>query len=135
LNDGYAKSYKELLESTDWKGYGHASGNPKCRDCMVHCGFEPTAVLESTRNFRNMLVSLKVWADWRAPRRWNSLPPAPTKIMSSQSEVKTSGRILIVDDDPEFRVVAQNLVELEGFDTTLAANGTEARQNLQGARF
>jgi hopanoid biosynthesis associated radical SAM protein HpnH len=59
LNDGYAKSYKELLESTDWKSYGHASGNPKCRDCMVHCGFEPTAVLESTRNFRNMLVSLK----------------------------------------------------------------------------
>lgn len=59
LNDGYAKSFKELLESTEWERYGHASGNPKCQDCMVHCGFEPTAVLDATRNAKNMLVSLR----------------------------------------------------------------------------
>jgi hopanoid biosynthesis associated radical SAM protein HpnH len=44
LQEGYADSFQELLEQTDWKAYGRASGNPKCRDCMVHCGFEPTAV-------------------------------------------------------------------------------------------
>jgi two-component system, NtrC family, response regulator AtoC len=55
--------------------------------------------------------------------------------MSSQNEVKASGRILIVDDDPEFRVVAQNLVELEGFDTTLAANGTEAVRTCKELDF
>src|SRR5215471_18656527 len=55
--------------------------------------------------------------------------------MSSQTQVKTSGRILIVDDDPEFRVVAQNLVELEGFDTTLAANGTEAVRTCKELDF
>jgi hopanoid biosynthesis associated radical SAM protein HpnH len=58
LNDGYAKSYKELLESTDWKATATRAAI-EVPDCMVHCGFEPTAVLESTRNFRNMLVSLK----------------------------------------------------------------------------
>lgn len=59
LNDGYAESFKELLETTEWEKYGHHSGNPKCQDCMVHCGFEPTAVLDATRNLKNMLISIK----------------------------------------------------------------------------
>jgi hopanoid biosynthesis associated radical SAM protein HpnH len=59
LNDGYARSFTELLETTEWHRYGHQSGNPKCRDCMVHCGFEPTAVLDATRNLKNMLISIK----------------------------------------------------------------------------
>ena len=59
LNDGYAKTFKELMEDTAWERYGHKSENPKCRDCMVHCGFEPTAVLDATRNVKNMLVSLR----------------------------------------------------------------------------
>jgi hopanoid biosynthesis associated radical SAM protein HpnH len=44
LQDGYAKTFRELMDETEWSKYGHASGNPRCRDCMVHCGFEPTAV-------------------------------------------------------------------------------------------
>jgi len=44
LQDGYAKTFRELLEETDWSKYGHASKNPRCQDCMVHCGFEATAV-------------------------------------------------------------------------------------------
>jgi hopanoid biosynthesis associated radical SAM protein HpnH len=44
LQEGYADSFQQLLAETDWPAYGHASGNPKCRDCMVHCGFEPSAV-------------------------------------------------------------------------------------------
>jgi hopanoid biosynthesis associated radical SAM protein HpnH len=59
LNDGYAKTFKELMEDTEWDRYGHKSENPKCSDCMVHCGFEPTAVLDATRNVKNMLVSLR----------------------------------------------------------------------------
>ena len=43
LNEGYYSSYQELLDKTDWSQYGKASGNPKCADCMVHCGYEPTA--------------------------------------------------------------------------------------------
>jgi hopanoid biosynthesis associated radical SAM protein HpnH len=44
LQDGYVETFRELMEDTDWSKYGHASGNPRCQDCMVHCGFEPTAV-------------------------------------------------------------------------------------------
>lgn len=44
LQEGYATTFKELLETTAWDSYGKASGNPKCKDCMVHCGFEATAV-------------------------------------------------------------------------------------------
>src|SRR2546430_1634265 len=44
LQEGYAATFKELMETTRWEGYGHRSGNEKCKDCMVHCGYEPTAV-------------------------------------------------------------------------------------------
>lgn len=44
LQDGYVKTFRELLDETDWSKYGRASKNPRCQDCMVHCGFEPTAV-------------------------------------------------------------------------------------------
>jgi hopanoid biosynthesis associated radical SAM protein HpnH len=44
LQEGYAPSFRALLETTRWEGYGRASGNPKCRDCMVHCGHETSAV-------------------------------------------------------------------------------------------
>jgi hopanoid biosynthesis associated radical SAM protein HpnH len=44
LQEGYAASFRELMESTDWERYGRRSGNEKCRDCMVHCGYEATAV-------------------------------------------------------------------------------------------
>jgi hopanoid biosynthesis associated radical SAM protein HpnH len=43
LQEGYAASFKELLESTKWENYG-TGRNEKCADCMVHCGYEPSAV-------------------------------------------------------------------------------------------
>jgi hopanoid biosynthesis associated radical SAM protein HpnH len=48
LGEGYAKTFKELMEETDWDRYG--TGNyEKCADCMVHSGFEATAVAETIR--------------------------------------------------------------------------------------
>jgi len=44
LDEGYARSFRELMDETDWDAYGRASGNPKCANCMVHCGYEPAAV-------------------------------------------------------------------------------------------
>ena len=49
LGEGYAKSYAELLATTDWDQYG--TGNyEKCADCMVHSGYEATAVMDSVRH-------------------------------------------------------------------------------------
>ena len=44
LQEGYAHSFQDLMDNTTWESYGKASGNPKCQDCMVHCGFEAIAV-------------------------------------------------------------------------------------------
>ena len=46
LGEGYAKTYKELMETTEWDKYG-VGNYAKCSDCMVHCGFEATAVAET----------------------------------------------------------------------------------------
>jgi hopanoid biosynthesis associated radical SAM protein HpnH len=49
LGEGYARSFRELMEETDWDAYG--TGNyEKCADCMVHSGYEATAVTDSVRH-------------------------------------------------------------------------------------
>ncbi|MFL5389726.1 MAG: adenosyl-hopene transferase HpnH [Myxococcales bacterium] len=58
LQDGYAKTFRELMEETDWSRYGRKSGNPRCQDCMVHCGFEPTAVHATFESPRAMGATL-----------------------------------------------------------------------------
>ena len=48
LGEGYAKTYTELMATTDWDRYG--TGNyEKCADCMVHSGYESTAVMDAVR--------------------------------------------------------------------------------------
>ncbi len=43
MADGYARTYKELIETTDWGSYGRGK-DIRCANCMAHCGYEPTAV-------------------------------------------------------------------------------------------
>lgn len=44
LQDGYVDSFQELLDTTSWQNYGFESGNPRCANCMVHSGYEASAV-------------------------------------------------------------------------------------------
>jgi hopanoid biosynthesis associated radical SAM protein HpnH len=44
LQDGYADTFEELMQTTEWEEYGTESGNPKCANCMVHSGYEASAV-------------------------------------------------------------------------------------------
>ena len=48
LNDGYAATYRELIDNTDWNRYG-VGRDPRCADCMLHCGFEASAVLDTVK--------------------------------------------------------------------------------------
>jgi hopanoid biosynthesis associated radical SAM protein HpnH len=57
MADGYAKTYKELIETTDWSKYGRGN-DPRCENCMAHCGYEPTAVLETSRSVKQSLRAL-----------------------------------------------------------------------------
>ena len=59
LQDGYEPSFGELMEQTRWEDYGHASGNPRCRDCMVHSGFEASAVEEAFSSPRGMWAMVR----------------------------------------------------------------------------
>jgi hopanoid biosynthesis associated radical SAM protein HpnH len=56
VDEGYASSYKELMETTHWENYG-VGRNPKCDNCMAHCGFEGTAVNDT---FAHPLKALRV---------------------------------------------------------------------------
>jgi hopanoid biosynthesis associated radical SAM protein HpnH len=60
LQDGYAETFKELMETTPWENYGRKSGNEKCQDCMVHCGFEPTAVNHTFNSARGFAETVMV---------------------------------------------------------------------------
>ncbi|MCW2745996.1 MAG: hopanoid biosynthesis associated radical protein HpnH [Mycobacterium sp.] len=54
LDDGYTKTYKELIEETDWDSYGRGKDD-RCANCMAHCGYEPSAVLATTSSLRESI--------------------------------------------------------------------------------
>ncbi len=54
LQEGYAATFQELMDTTRWDNYGRASGNEKCQDCMVHCGYETTAVDYTFSSWRGL---------------------------------------------------------------------------------
>ena len=60
------------MDGVDWARYG-VGRNPKCADCMVHCGFEPTAVNDA---FANPLKA--AWVSLRGPRFTGPMAPEPT---------------------------------------------------------
>jgi hopanoid biosynthesis associated radical SAM protein HpnH len=57
MGDGYAKTYRELIETTDWSKYGRGNDD-RCANCMAHCGYEPTAVMATTRSLKQSLRAL-----------------------------------------------------------------------------
>jgi hopanoid biosynthesis associated radical SAM protein HpnH len=54
LADGYAKSWQELLDTTDWNAFGRGK-DPRCANCMAHCGYEPSAVLATMGSLRESI--------------------------------------------------------------------------------
>ena len=59
LGEGYAKTYTELMETTDWDTYG-TGRYEKCADCMAHCGYEPTAAADAMSNpFKMIKLALR----------------------------------------------------------------------------
>jgi hopanoid biosynthesis associated radical SAM protein HpnH len=54
LADGYAKTYRELIDDTDWESFGRGK-DPRCANCMAHCGYEPTAVVATMGSLRESM--------------------------------------------------------------------------------
>src|SRR6202451_3603138 len=59
LQDGYADTFAELMAETEWAQYGTESGNPKCANCMVHSGYEATAVNDTFGSVRGFLATAR----------------------------------------------------------------------------
>jgi len=59
LQDGYTDTFQELLDTTEWQNYGTESGNPKCANCMVHSGYEASAVDYTFSGLRGLWASIK----------------------------------------------------------------------------
>ena len=96
-DEGYAPSYRSLIEDTDWEHYG-VGRNPRCDNCMAHCGYEGTAVDEAFRR------PLKAWlTSLRGPRVQGPMAPelpilygddahGPSVVSIPVSEVKRAQR-------------------------------------------
>jgi hopanoid biosynthesis associated radical SAM protein HpnH len=54
LDDGYVQTYRELIEDTDWSKFGRGN-DPRCDNCMAHCGYEPSAVFATVGSLRESI--------------------------------------------------------------------------------
>lgn len=82
VDEGYAQSFDELMTETNWDAWG-VGKNEKCADCMVHCGFEPTAVNDTIAH------PLKAFAVFvNGPR--TSGPMAPEPFFNLDTNVETA---------------------------------------------
>jgi len=59
LQDGYADTFQELMDSVEWHNYGTESGNPRCANCMVHSGYEASGVNYTFGSFKGLLQTAK----------------------------------------------------------------------------
>jgi len=69
VGEGYAPTFKALMEETEWHRYG-TGNNPKCANCMAHCGYEATAVNDTMRHPLKAL-----WVSMRGPRTDGPMAP------------------------------------------------------------
>jgi len=59
LQDGYAETFAELMAETEWANYGTESGNPECANCMVHSGYEASAVDHTFSSLKGLLATVR----------------------------------------------------------------------------
>src|SRR5438874_5351896 len=59
LADGYADTFDELMETTSWDSYGTESGNRKCANCMVHSGYEVSAVNDTFSSLVGLWATIR----------------------------------------------------------------------------
>jgi hopanoid biosynthesis associated radical SAM protein HpnH len=59
IDEGCCETFAELMATTAWDEYGQASGNEKCQDCMVHCGYEPSAVAATFGSWKGFQTTVR----------------------------------------------------------------------------
>jgi hopanoid biosynthesis associated radical SAM protein HpnH len=74
MTDGHHKTFKDLIEKTEWENYGHGR-DPRCEDCMVHAGYEASAVLGGNKKLGDTWKMLT----WTLSGKMGGLKGGPAK--------------------------------------------------------
>lgn len=95
--DGYADTYQELLDATDWSQYGYESGNPKCQNCMLHSGYEATAV-NYTFTIPGIIATVKsmlspLYKDDAAQRMLDTERPVSPLVQINMNEIASGSAL------------------------------------------
>ncbi|MBZ0137131.1 MAG: adenosyl-hopene transferase HpnH [Planctomycetes bacterium] len=131
LQEGYADTWQELLNDTQWENYGRASGNSKCQNCMVHCGYEPTAVHQTFNSAKGFARTVAATLGGLNSRKGKNItPPAVGKRIETVSDVQAQAelsgklqRALDYRGDVTFQLADGEVVE--GFVFNLASDSVE----------
>ena len=121
LQEGYADSWDELLNDTQWENYGRASGNSKCQNCMVHCGYEPTAVHQTFNSWKGFWRTMMSTLNGVNSRHGRDItPPAVGKRIETGAEAKVGDDVVgklhrAVDYRGDVTVTLTDGQVLEGF--------------------
>ncbi len=109
LGEGYTATFKELMEDTEWDKYGTGKYE-KCADCMVHCGYEATAVEDTLSNPLKAL-----WVNLRGVKTTGPLAPEIDLENARPAEYIFESHVEIM------------LEEIEGGDNTPSPDGAKKR--------
>jgi hopanoid biosynthesis associated radical SAM protein HpnH len=96
-DEGHAPSFQSLMQDTQWEQYG-VGHNPRCDNCMAHCGFEGTAVDDAFAHPLKMMIRAVFGPRVSGPMApelpflYEERPPAPPLVAIPVSEVKRSSR-------------------------------------------
>ena len=87
LQDGYAETFQELMQSTAWEEYGTESGNPKCANCMVHSGYEATAVHDNFNTLRGFFDTARatLFSRYHDPEALEMLKATPKLVQIEET--------------------------------------------------
>ncbi len=86
LQEGYTDTFRELMEATEWDRYGVHSGNPKCQNCMVHSGYESSAVNHTFASLGGLVATVKAML-------FNSYPNPEAKRRLAEEAAKPHGPV------------------------------------------
>jgi len=91
LQDGYADTFDELIRETEWDRYGTESGNPKCANCMVHSGYEASAVNDTFSSVGGFLATVRatLFNKYKDPDAMGGAPSAPEKSSGQLVQIMT----------------------------------------------
>jgi hopanoid biosynthesis associated radical SAM protein HpnH len=101
LQDGYAESFDELMASTEWHEYGSESGNPKCANCMVHSGFEASAVHDTFSTWKGFSATVRATFSSNYPSRKAQEDLDRFALNPSQPSHAALGLVQIENGQPE----------------------------------